>query len=276
MRLSPTAFFLLSFLGCSQAFLDTVPFVSWSSHDSATSRRISACHAGRMNASTPLHEVLQGDDVCEYDAVVFLEYPGLRASDLRSLSSSSSLSQALRAASHSAQLPYIKTPTTDFSAMSESPARTCAAPLVRTGPDAELPQLDGVKNVIHIRLPEVTGEGFWRRSIVAEHESIIARHISTIDSLTRKNLFVLMGSGQSEYAKRQVDTLLVESAPSNNTTGGILTHYQVLTPALIISLLIVFFVLVPIVLASINVLTSIQSSVRLDGPKVVGQDKKNQ
>ena len=57
---------------------------------------------------------------------------------------------------------------------------------------------------------------------------------------------------------------------------GILSRYQILTPGLIISLALGFFLLLPIVLLSIKALASVQSSVRLDVPKPTGQDKKNQ
>lgn len=51
------------------------------------------------------------------------------------------------------------------------------------------------------------------------------------------------------------------------TDGGILKRYQLLTPGLIISLLVAFFVLVPVVLMGVYALASIQSPVRLDAPK---------
>lgn len=63
-------------------------------------------------------------------------------------------------------------------------------------------------------------------------------------------------------------------APSDS---GILKRYQLLTPALIMALVIVFFVLVPIVLLGVSSLASIQSSVRLDAPKGFNAaEKKNQ
>ena len=65
-----------------------------------------------------------------------------------------------------------------------------------------------------------------------------------------------------------------KTAPSS---GGILKRYQLLTPGLIISLLVAFFVLVPIVFVGIQSLASIQSPVRLDAPKGFNAaEKKNQ
>ena len=59
--------------------------------------------------------------------------------------------------------------------------------------------------------------------------------------------------------------------------GGILKRYQLLTPGLIVSLLVVLFVLVPVVFLGITALASIQSPVRLDAPKGFNAaEKKNQ
>ncbi len=60
---------------------------------------------------------------------------------------------------------------------------------------------------------------------------------------------------------------LVFPSKAAATEGGILKRYQLLTPGLIITLLVVFFVLVPLVFMGISSLASIQSSVRLDTPK---------
>lgn len=68
-------------------------------------------------------------------------------------------------------------------------------------------------------------------------------------------------------------------APSNSTLpeGGILKRYQLLTPGLILSLLVAFFVLVPIVILGVSALAGIQSSVRMDAPKGFNaQERKNQ
>lgn len=63
----------------------------------------------------------------------------------------------------------------------------------------------------------------------------------------------------------------------SKSAGGILKRYQLLSPGLILSLFLAFFVLVPIVMVGIQALSSIQSPVRLDG-KVLAEykQKKNQ
>lgn len=65
-----------------------------------------------------------------------------------------------------------------------------------------------------------------------------------------------------------------KAVPSN---AGILKRYQLLTPGLILSLLVVLFVLIPILYLSVSALASIQSSVRSDAPKGFNAvEKKNQ
>lgn len=61
------------------------------------------------------------------------------------------------------------------------------------------------------------------------------------------------------------------------SAGGILKRYQLLSPGLILSLFLAFFVLLPIVMVGIQALASIQSPVRLDG-KIMAEykQKKNQ
>ena len=60
-------------------------------------------------------------------------------------------------------------------------------------------------------------------------------------------------------------------------TGGILARYQLLTPGLILSLAVGFFLLVPIVLAAISALASIQSPLQGQAPKgYIASEKKNQ
>ena len=50
-------------------------------------------------------------------------------------------------------------------------------------------------------------------------------------------------------------------------SGGILKHYQLLTPALISALLVVLFILLPIVMLGISALASIQSPLKVEVPK---------
>lgn len=66
------------------------------------------------------------------------------------------------------------------------------------------------------------------------------------------------------------------SAPLNTTLaqGGILKRYQLLTPGLITSLLIVFFVLLPILLFGFKALASIQSPLETEAPNKFSADEK--
>ena len=93
-----------------------------------------------------------------------------------------------------------------------------------------------------------------------------------------KSAFIYTGSSSVFLEKRQdeLDSIPFSFAPANGTSTGILHNFQLLTPGLIVSLFVVFFVLLPIILTAVNALSSIQSSVRLENPKVVGQDKKMQ
>lgn len=59
--------------------------------------------------------------------------------------------------------------------------------------------------------------------------------------------------------------------------GGILKRYQLLTPGLILTLIVVFFVFVPIIVLGVNALAGIQSPIRAEAPRSFSaKDKKNQ
>ena len=122
-------------------------------------------------------------------------------------------------------------------------------------------------------------------------EPILGDELSTLASTFPNHLMIYTGSLlPSLMTKRQApDTpdrpvLDLSSsdpafAPSNTSlpTGGILKKYQLLTPVLITSLLVTFFVLLPVVFLGLNALASIQTPVRSDiGKSFNAQDKKNQ
>ncbi|KAI0276918.1 hypothetical protein BGY98DRAFT_1097829 [Russula aff. rugulosa BPL654] len=95
------------------SFAGTSPVVAWSSHRCSALDRLQP--GSVSTGSTPfLNDVstklLSDTDVCEFDAVIIVDHPGLHASDLRSLSPSSSLTTRLQDSPSSIQLPYVRFP----------------------------------------------------------------------------------------------------------------------------------------------------------------------
>lgn len=92
-----------------------------------------------------------------------------------------------------------------------------------------------------------------------------------------KHLIFFSGS-HTPHQRRQStsdETHASQSAPSPD--AGILHRYQLLTPGLIVSLLLVFFVLVPAILMGVSALANIQSPLRLEADKkFIQTEKKNQ
>ena len=124
-------------------------------------------------------------------------------------------------------------------------------------------------------------------------EETLRRSLTDLESAFPRHLVIYTGRlTPSTLSKRQSPSpsspfdsdsdsdfaLPFSFAPTNSTTTGtgILAHYQLLTPGLILSLFIAFFLLVPAVLVAIRALANIESSVRLDAPKGPSQAKKNQ
>ena len=104
------------------------------------------------------------------------------------------------------------------------------------------------------------------------------------DEIERKlshSLFIYTGSYSFSY-RRQVmgEDEFLESQSSNNfavpSTTGVLQRYQLLTPALILALLTVLFLIIPLVLIAVNALTSIQIPSRMGSQQKVSHDKKIQ
>jgi len=94
----------------------------------------------------------------------------------------------------------------------------------------------------------LTGLLFWLL------EACLASELEKIKCTYLRHLVILAGSLHQD----DLAPALSPSAPA----GGILTHYQLLTPTLITGLLLAFFVLIPIVLFGVSALASIQSPLR--------------
>jgi len=122
------------------------------------------------------------------------------------------------------------------------------------------------KHVVCMHMPQIKGIAPHRKEAMAEHELHLSNEIEAIASLFPKHLVIFTGAVPHLSARQEPFEL--DSPPSsllfapNDTVlqeGGILRRYQILTPALITSLLITFFVLVPIIMLGVRALASIQS-----------------
>ena len=90
---------------------------------------------------------------------------------------------------------------------------------------------------------------------------------------------IIYSSDSSHLVRRQLgESDSVFSAPSRAVAGGgLLKRYQLLTPGLILTLVMVFFVLVPVIMLGVNALASIQSPLRAEAPRSFSaKDKKSQ
>ena len=106
-------------------------------------------------------------------------------------------------------------------------------------------------------------------------ESRLAAELRYIESTFRKHLVVYIGSPHAQYlSRRQSSPSTIQYGPT--PSGGILHRYQLLTPALIITLLVTFFILMPVVYFGVSALASIQSPLKVEAPKGYNaQEKKN-
>jgi len=140
-----------------------------------------------------------------------------------------------------------------------------------------------------MKMPHIKESGRARKDAMAKHESILETELTEFASAFPNHLVIYAGSSlpSSSLFKRQAgdapDRPVLDLGEANtfaNTTlpeGGILKRYQLLTPALISSLLISFFVLVPVLFFGLSALASVQNPIRSDVSKTFSaQERKNQ
>ncbi|KAI0301936.1 hypothetical protein B0F90DRAFT_1810010 [Multifurca ochricompacta] len=228
------------------AFSNTSPFVAWSSVSTSPLRQLRPV-SSTPHSSEVFGKFLSEIDLCEYDAVIVVDQPGLHASDLRTLSPSSYIAMRLHDSPSSLQLPYVRsTPdaTNPIQDLASKVAQRCGSQRlsfpIGTVPDT----LDlESKHVLSLTMPALVESAGARKRSVAEHEARLAGELERIERAFPRHLVIFSGS------RRQDDTV-----PKPAPSGGILARYQLLTPALITSLLLALFVLVPIVLFGISAL----------------------
>jgi len=259
------------------AFSNTLPIVAWSSHSSSV---LDLLPSKSTHSVSILENILFSDDVCDHDVVVIIDQPGLHASDLRSLPSSSNLAAFLHAAPSSRQFPYSTHAPASLSSIAESVSARCNSRLVTFTPgQVGITLYSGSKHVVCIHMPLLEGIASSRKTTMAKHESYFSGELDLIASVYAKHLVIFTGSASS-LSRRQLGhpSHAFDDIQDDPTLpdGGILKRYQLLTPGLIVTLLVAFFIIVPIVLLGISALASIQSPLRLEPPKgYSAQAKKN-
>ncbi|KIY62260.1 hypothetical protein CYLTODRAFT_361750 [Cylindrobasidium torrendii FP15055 ss-10] len=273
---------LLALLPAALAFKDTAPIVAWSSHQYVVHAALD-----RLAETSSFDSIIVGDDLCAMEAIVIIDQPGLHASDLRRLPSSSHVARSLKSAASSQQIPYVPaTNVGDLAAFAESLAERCASRLVSLAPGIGGISLDGsAKSVVVVNMPEISGArgeamvrhgAFPLKPTYAQVMKLIFYPVvdalleSTLAKLPFASHLTLLSASfvphsHSKRAVEETPVLSLKTAKQNK--GGILARYQLLTPGLITVLLVVLFILLPILYFSIGTLASIQSPVRMDAPK---------
>ncbi|KDR74531.1 hypothetical protein GALMADRAFT_250537 [Galerina marginata CBS 339.88] len=275
------------------AYSNTSPIVAWSSLSSFALDSLPSRFDSDVHSASILESILNADDVCNHEAIVIVDQPGLHASDLRSLSPNTHLARSLSLSPSARQYPYLPAhPSLDITSLAESVSSKCRSQLLQYVPgQSDVTLKHGSKHVICMNMPHLAESGKERKNAMVKHETLLGIELSTLASTFPDHLVIYTGSPlHSSPSKRQApntpdrpvldlsisaDTL----APANTTlpTGGILKKYQLLTPGLITSLLVTFFILIPVVLMGMNALASIQTPIRSDmGKTFNAQERKNQ
>ncbi|KAG1715679.1 hypothetical protein ID866_1483 [Astraeus odoratus] len=172
----------------------------------------------------------------------------------------------------------------------EQVANQCGSALIEISPESGEWALDGDrKHILKMSMPPLEGSARHRKAIVTQHEQLIASALEKLGSQTSNHLVIYSGSALPPQ-KRQLPDFDPEfdsveddyptldiSTVADPADGGILQRYQLLTPALILTLLVVLFVMIPVLVLGISALASIQSPLRTEIPKGYNaQEKKVQ
>jgi len=160
--------------------------------------------------------------------------------------------------------------------------------MVKIQPNAEISNDPGKKYIILVTLDPVdsyamfaNGVSISRRPLFFTCLIMCSKAVERIVSAFPDHL-IIYSSDSSHFVRRQLgetpDSGPLFSAPNHTAAdGGILKRYQLLTPGLILTLIVVFFVLVPVIALGVNALASIQSPLRAEAPRSFNaKDKKNQ
>lgn len=163
----------------------------------------------------------------------------------------------------------------------------CGSVLLEISPESgEWALAEGKKHVLKMSMPPLEGTARYRKTVMDQHEQLIAATLEKLAGQTSNHLVIYTGSALPQ-AKRQFEPEFdsfddddEDSSMFNSNTvaapadGSILQRYQLLTPALILTLLIVFFVMIPVLVLGITALASIQSPLRTEAPKGYGAHEK--
>jgi len=271
-----------------RAFSDTHPLLVWTSASSSSLDAAAAKRHLTLQVGSVVDTVLR-DDICLYDAVVVVEQPGLHASDLNRLAPTSYLAKKLESVPSSLHIPYVQ--STDAIGMARDIARKCGSQYIDLDQNSDIDSLSSSgKFAFGIDLPEVDSVGPARKAEMKQLDTQLSEQLTRVEAAFPSHLVIVTGSTRSSFSnvKREVSdaqrALPPSFAPSmapaatgkpKASKGGILHRYQLLTPALITSVIIAFGLLVPLMLLAVNALASIKSPIRSDGIKQA-QEKKNQ
>ncbi|KIJ32326.1 hypothetical protein M422DRAFT_265820 [Sphaerobolus stellatus SS14] len=278
-------------------YADTIPVVAWSSHKSPALDSIASSLRPYSKPSEFFDAILNKASICDYDAIIIADQPGLHASDLRTITPSSYIAQSIKKSKSSLQIPYLPVSEgSDFlEAFKSSVADRCASRRLELElGQGGVPLHKGEKHLVSLSLPSLE-DTIGRSKTMSKCHKDLHKDVSNVASVFPSHIVIYTSS--RPLAKRQEvlmeeDDMLDDTSPffvmdnsksqsasaAVNTTlvkGSLTQRYQFFTPGLITALLVMFGLFIPILMFGINALASIQSP-RMDSPKGPSLEKKNQ
>jgi len=274
--------------GVVLGFSNTSPVIAWSSTSSITLNSLPSRLEDVNDTLAIVHSLVDTDEICEYDAVIVVEQPGLHASDLRSLSPKSGLFKRVNSAPSARQYPYVHAhPEVDALTLARKVSSNCRSRLSQVTLDNVPSSFEhpSEKHVLAIIMPDLSESGKVRKAAMASHESLLSQTLEVSATEFTNHLVIFVGSPLStlsgNFKRQEPIPSVVRSSDYSNTrlsASGVLNKYQLLTPELITSLLVSFFIILPIAFYGLKALASIQNPISMDTTKssFYALEKKNQ
>jgi len=142
-----------------------------------------------------------------------------------------------------------------------------------------------LKHVFHLSLPRSKADEPQRHlESTEDYGESLDYAVDALDHAFPNHLFIY--TGILNHAVRDSSSSRVPAVPfgswatraqlESKSGTSILSRYQLLTPGLLVSLLLVLFLIIPIVAFAIRALASVRASFKIDSRSRIGSDKKNQ
>ncbi|KAL9712417.1 hypothetical protein Ac2012v2_003655 [Leucoagaricus gongylophorus] len=259
--------------------LANISLIAWSSSRSTALDTVPT----KLTSAEFFSHILNDDQLCEYDAVAIID-------QLNTINRAPSTHIARSISSAQYSRSFELTGSIDLPSTARSLSSRCGARFLNYSPgpssSGDVFLEEGTKHVLSLNILKSQDS-----SDIGEHEeSVLKAELAAISSVFPSHFIIYSSSGLSNFQVRQApdamsrpvigvtsnNSSLRQPEPANPPVHDPTTSV-IFTTGLITSLLIVFFILLPVLIVGVSALAGIQTPTRMEAPKGFNAvEKKNQ